>query len=95
MLHKLRKCHKILKFVIFPCICIVEGQPWPSTIEINVWINCNFLKFLSLYVFGQYIQYLKGLIKIVVSIDALKFRLLWAKYQYVHEDIRAMNMCHL
>jgi len=55
----------------------------------------HFLKFISPHVFDQSIQYLKRLIKIVASIDALKFRLLWAKYRYVHENISVMNMYHL
>jgi len=31
-------------------------------------------------------------VNIVKSIDAFKLRLLWATYQYVHENIRVMNV---
>jgi len=47
------------------------------------------ISYLLNYVFDQCIQNLEGLMKIVVSIDTL---LLLATYQYVHENIRVMNI---
>jgi len=46
-------------------------------------------------VFDQSIQNLQEFMKIVTFVDALKLRLLWATYQYVHENIRVMDMCQI
>jgi len=67
-----------VKVIKFPCICIVEGQPY----------NVQIATFKISYVFDQFIQYSEGLMKTFTSIDALKFRLLWATYQYVYKNIR-------